>query len=362
MRLLVFVISLVVPTLSLAQQAIEIETNRVAQHGYGDPSITYKPNVSGKLGVRVRCSSEEYTLDSAITPGNDETVFFRGLGVGPHQCTGTVRLTADDGSAGEMPLNLPIELLAPLEISVEAEHLNLQAKTLRVRASRPLDRVKIEVRGFKKSGGVAGGIVGEVHSASKNNPPATFLLGSTETSVPGMVETEVQWTQLDDDDEVLQIQVTGWDQQNFPGQVLLSPWAYSIPHEDVVFKTGSAVIDEAEVPKLQHAYAQVQQVLEKYGAIVVIKLYVAGYTDTVGSEANNQALSTKRSAAIANWFHQVGFSGSIFYQGFGESALAIPSGNDTPEARNRRAVYLLAAAIPPLSDNIPRNKWIPLTP
>ena len=52
MRLLVFVISLVVPTLSLAQQAIEIETNRVAQHGYGDPSITFKPNVSGKLGVR----------------------------------------------------------------------------------------------------------------------------------------------------------------------------------------------------------------------------------------------------------------------------------------------------------------------
>jgi outer membrane protein OmpA-like peptidoglycan-associated protein len=366
MRLLLFAIMLLAPSISVAQQAVEIETSRLAQHGYGDPSITFKPNVSGQLEVSLQCGNRPYSLDATISPGKNHIISFSGLGVGAYDCAGMVRLRAEDGSSGEMPINIHIELLAPLELSVDPEHLNLEKRTLRVRASRPLDRVRIDVRGLKEVGGVVGGIVGKIvdgklEPAPLKNTTATFLLGSTETSVARMLETDVEWTQLDDNDEVLQIEVTGWDQQNFPGQVLLFPWSYSIPHEDVVFRTGSAVIDAPEVPKLQQAYDELQQVLTKYGDIVIVKLYVAGYTDTVGNPDSNQDLSQNRAASIASWFQQVGFEGPIFYQGFGETVLAVPSGDEIAEARNRRAIYLLAADIPSISDEVPRNIWTQLS-
>lgn len=347
------------PSLSLAQQAIEIQTSRVAQLGYGEPSITFKPNVSGRLGVQLGCGPKQYQMETSITPGISETLPFEGLGVGTYQCTGAVQLTAEDGSTGEMPLHLEIQMLTPLTLSVSPEQLDIENKTLRVQASRPLGRVKIELRGFKASGGVVGGVVGAKATDETSSPP-TFPLGSTETSITGMTEAEIQWTQSDDADEILQIVVTGWDQQDFPGQVVLSPWSYAIPHEDVIFRTGSSGIDPVQAPKLQEAYEQLQSVLKKYGEIVVVQLYVAGYTDSVGSEVANQALSTDRAASIASWFKDVGFTGAIFYQGFGEAALAIPSGDETPEQRNRRAVYILAASTPQITDEIPTDRWTSL--
>jgi outer membrane protein OmpA-like peptidoglycan-associated protein len=367
MRFLAALTLLLSPKLSLAQQAVDIETTRVTQHGYGDPSITFKPNVSGRLGVQISCASKSYRLDTAIRPGHDETLAFHSLPVGTHQCSGSVQLSAEDGTSGEMPLNLQIQLLPPLEINVAPEDLDLNNKTLRLKASRALERVQILVKGFRESGGVVGGVVGTVGADGKGFTPAAqgatsalSELGSIETSVTGVTEAEVQWTQTDDADEILQLVVTGWDQQNFPGQVVLSPWSYAIPHEDVIFETGSSAIDSVQVPKLQAAYTQVQSVLRKYGDVVIVQLYVAGYTDTVGSKEANKALSTSRAASIATWFKRAGFKGAVFFQGFGESALAVPTGDDTAEARNRRAIYILAASTPKVSGEIPSTLWTPI--
>jgi outer membrane protein OmpA-like peptidoglycan-associated protein len=140
----------------------------------------------------------------------------------------------------------------------------------------------------------------------------------------------------------------------------LSPWAYAVPHEDVVFGSGAHAIVADEVPKLERCWSDVQAVIAKYGDVVKIQLYVAGYTDTVGATGSNQQLSERRARAIAEWFRGRGFSGDIHYQGFGEGALAVPTGDEVDEGANRRALYVLAAEAPAPSAEMPAQRWTTL--
>jgi outer membrane protein OmpA-like peptidoglycan-associated protein len=71
-------------------------------------------------------------------------------------------------------------------------------------------------------------------------------------------------------------------------------------------------------------------------------------------------LSERRARAIAAWFRRRGFTGPVSYQGFGETALAVPTPDETDEAANRRALYILAANPPPVSEQLPARAWKPL--
>jgi outer membrane protein OmpA-like peptidoglycan-associated protein len=80
-----------------------------------------------------------------------------------------------------------------------------------------------------------------------------------------------------------------------------------------------------------------------------VSQYVAGYTDTVGSTADNQALSERRARAIADYFVKRGLTGMpIYARGFGEGALAVKTADDVPEAKNRRALYIVSSFMPVL--------------
>ena len=46
--------------------------------------------------------------------------------------------------------------------------------------------------------------------------------------------------------------------------------------------------------------------------------------------------------------------------GFGEDVPAVRTPDDTPEERNRRAIYVLSAGPPAITDAIPAAKWRPL--
>ena len=69
--------------------------------------------------------------------------------------------------------------------------------------------------------------------------------------------------------------------------------------------------------------------------------------DTVGSAASNDKLSLNRAKAIASWFRKHGLSIPTFYRGAGERSLAVPTPDNTPNEKNRRAVYILSNR-PPL--------------
>ncbi len=130
----------------------------------------------------------------------------------------------------------------------------------------------------------------------------------------------------------------------------LTPWSVPIPHEDVNFQTGSADIQAADVPRLEAAYAKLEEILAKdktngnmhHG----ITLYIAGHTDTVGSASSNLKLSHDRARSIAAWFRKRGVRQPIAFEGFGETSLKVSTADNTDEARNRRVDYVLSDGPP----------------
>ncbi|MCP4805486.1 MAG: OmpA family protein [Proteobacteria bacterium] len=139
-----------------------------------------------------------------------------------------------------------------------------------------------------------------------------------------------------------------------------SPWFLDVPHDDVLFESNSDVIDADQEFKLEQTLAELNGVLEKYGDVVPVKLYIAGCTDTVGDAGGNRDLSRRRAKSIAKWLRAHGYSEPIYYHGFGEGLLAVPTGDGVDMQANRRALYLVGAAPPPAGSGIPSVSWTAL--
>lgn len=157
--------------------------------------------------------------------------------------------------------------------------------------------------------------------------------------------------------EVLRMDITLTDRWGFYSFEKIFPWSLEIPHEDIHFDTGSHEINTGEQAKVDAAYKDVSKTASLYGRFVEVRLYIAGYTDTVGDRSSNQGLSERRARAISEAFRERGFTGPLYYQGFGESALAVATADGQDEVLNRRAVYLLASRPPQPSSNFPRSTW-----
>lgn len=325
-------LAVLLTALSSAQDALTMSAVRYAQHELSAPSVTFHPQVAGAIEAALTCADRSFSANSAIAPGDNVVITLEGLPLGTHTCRGSVALSADDGTTGQMPLSVQVHVLPPLKIEVAQADLDLDARRMAVESSRPLSKVSVEVFGER---GVR--------------------LGGGEVGSRGLKRVVLPWTQSPG--EALKLVVTAWDAHELPGRVELSPWSYDIPHEDVVFETGQWTIRPDEVPKLERAWTDLLGVLERYGPVVEVNLYVAGYTDTVGDAVANERLSWNRAKSIATWFRQRGFEGQVWYQGFGESVLAVLTPDETDEQANRRALYLLAANTPSTSAQVPRADW-----
>ena len=139
---------------------------------------------------------------------------------------------------------------------------------------------------------------------------------------PGMVE--IPWR--GDKDDVVLIDVTLEGVNAFAG-FTYSPWYLDIPHQEVLFDSNSANIDESEYWKLESTLSDLKDTLDKYGSVVPVKLYIGGCTDTVGDQAHNRDLSMARARAIFQWLRSHGYSHPIYYYGFGENLLAVKTGD-----------------------------------
>ena len=141
----------------------------------------------------------------------------------------------------------------------------------------------------------------------------------------------------------------------------LEPFSVELPQQIIRFETGTATIRDTEEEKLQEAKQALNEQLEKHGDdIDGLRLYVAGYTDTVGDADMNLRLSQQRARALARWFRDQGVELPIYFQGFGQESLAVDTPDQTEEERNRRALYILSNTPPPRSDDILRDDWRPL--
>jgi outer membrane protein OmpA-like peptidoglycan-associated protein len=148
---------------------------------------------------------------------------------------------------------------------------------------------------------------------------------------------------------VARIDLKAYDTTGGFAGIAVVAWSLSIPHEEVVFRTDSAEIDALERPKLEASLQKIAAALRAHRVdFGRPTLFIAGHTDTVGSDAHNLKLSQARAQAIARWFRAHGVGIAVAYEGFGEFAPAVQTPDNTDEPRNRRVDYILSIDEPVL--------------
>jgi outer membrane protein OmpA-like peptidoglycan-associated protein len=173
-------------------------------------------------------------------------------------------------------------------------------------------------------------------------------------------ERELRWTPIPRDD-IARIEIRVTSDNGAYESVYLVPWSVTIDHEEVVFDTDQATIRESEVQSLKDSLMRIKEVLaegEEMG-LGTISLFIAGHTDTQGSEQHNRTLSRNRARAIAAWFMEAGLCVPIAFQGFGETALKRVTADEVDEEENRRADYILSVEPPVIREGAPAAwQWI----
>ncbi len=214
------------------------------------------------------------------------------------------------------------------KVEVDKSHA-LDEHQMVIRMSRPPGKVQLTVKTEE------GAIIADLQEDFTGRPAGAPLT--------------VKWDQ-DKDQPIGSIELRMYDRDEHYIDQEYSAWFVPIPHEEVNFRTDSSDIDAPEVPKLEAAFAKVQEILSKDKAREHknLTLYVIGHTDTVGNAAYNLKLSQARAQSLARWFHQRGVRIPIAYEGFGETALKVQTPDQTDESRNRRADYILADEAPPM--------------
>jgi len=250
---------------------------------------------------------------------------------------GIITGTYPAGDSYEIPISFDVFVGGNLDMQVPRDQIDLDNDSLVMILTRPAGSAEVELYGIE-------GLLTSESYTLQGEAPGTPI--------------NLEWYGVNR--EVVKLIVKGYDRWGFYVQEEITPWSLQVPHDEVHFASGSHTIEESEEPKVDKAYAEIIDVVEKYGHMVEVKLYIAGYTDTVSDRGYNQGLSDRRARAIAQALRARGFDRPIFYQGFGEDALAVETDDGVDEIANRRAIYLLAAWPPQPNANFPRSNWHPL--
>lgn len=317
---------------ALAANVIDMAAMTTVPHGQQTPYLEFRIGSPGQLHVDLTCSGKTWNLDQRVSDGDAVKLELKGIKPGIHDCTGGMTFELDRGEEVSQNLAISVASLDAVEWNISyAEDYHRDAKNFTAHSNRPL--VQAEASFIGAHGKQIDFVVGDL-----SDPTAPNFSWKT-------------------DETIVKIEVTATDEANFRAILEVFPYFYNIPHEDPVFASGSHAINPSEVAKLQDTWSKIQGEFDLYGEVIQMHLYVAGYTDTVGSASSNQSLSERRAKSIAQWFRQQGFPGDVYYQGFGEEGQAKPTGDNVDEPANRRVLYFLANQQPPPSNDLPRANW-----
>ncbi len=217
---------------------------------------------------------------------------------------------------------------APLKITYDLEHLDLDKRVLQFQFSRNLGSAALTVIGDD------GKEIATAEETYQNVPAGTWV--------------PITWKQSAGT-RVMMLKLRVVTSEGVATNLELIPWSVSIDHEDVKFATDSAVVDPGESSKLDTSVTKIAEVVKRSEKFMKMTLYVAGHTDTVGPSAKNRNLSLDRARAIAAYFRKKGVKLPIAFAGFGEEVLKVKTADSTDEPRNRRADYVMgpSAGAPP---------------
>jgi len=305
---------------------------------HGDVQIGHKP----MLVITAVQAVTDLRLELDRDDGKHFTV--QRASLGKHQA---VMLPIGDGAAGKAvykgtlsakvagepdrwsgDLELQTLVRAPIKVSYDIEHLDLDNHVLQFKLSRPAGTAELTVIGED------GKDLGTGSATYKKESPDTWLA--------------ISWTQPAGA-RVMKMKLHVVAADGLTTDLELVPWSVVVEHEDVNFAVNSAAIDPGEEAKLDAGLAKITEIVKRSERFMAMRLYVAGHTDTVGTSAKNRKLSLDRAHAIAAYFRHKGLALPIAFAGFGEDVPKVKTADETDERANRRADYVLgpAAAPPP---------------
>ena len=308
----------------------------VAFELHGEVPIGQKPQLQIRASENVsdlkleldRDDGKHFTLKPGSLAKGKAVVLSIGDGAaGKASYKGTLSAKAAGGPWTE-DMKFDTVVKAPLKIAYDAEHLDVDKHELQFKPSRA---------------GVMGAEVTVTTDDGKELPPSSATYDGKSTDWLAITWTQPAGTR------VLKLHLHVTTSDGAGTNVELVPWSVTIDHEDVNFKTDSSVIEESETKKLDASLGKIEDIVKKTAKLLPMKLYVAGHTDTVGAPAKNRKLSLDRAQAIAAYFKKKGLTIPIVFAGFGEDVLKVKTADNTDEAANRRADYVLgpAAGTPP---------------
>ncbi|MSP24978.1 MAG: OmpA family protein [Myxococcales bacterium] len=242
------------------------------------------------------------------------------------------------GETGTLDMDFSLTRVDKLKLDLVPADVDLDGRTLSFKINNPAAKATLEIYGQD------GQKLKTIESAYQGAQGGTSLT--------------IAWS--DPGPDVLYLDLKVYDIAGFWKGVRLTPFHIDIPHDEVEFESGKSEIRVGEEPKLKKTLSLIRDALAKHGQLLELRLYIAGYTDTVGSKGSNDLLSNNRARSIAAWYRNNGLKIPIFSQGFGETVLAKPTPDETPEAANRRAVYILSSQAPMTSKAMPQGAWKPL--
>ncbi len=271
-----------------------------------------------------------------LTPGAWQDVMLDGT-PGKHQYSGRITVVAH-GKAEPLQMSFGTVVASELTVVIDKAKVDVVRGRMEMLVSIPDGKVEVK-------------IISATDGETLVEHEQEFA--DRQTGLPLVV----QWPPVPKGAEVGRIDVRVSDPGGAFKSYSLSPWTVYIPHEEVAFATDSATIAPAEAPKLAASLAQIGDALAKHSELAGIKLYIAGHTDTVGTNKYNLALSLKRAQAIAAWFRKKGLVIPVVFEGFGEQALRVATPDNTDEPKNRRVDYILSVEDPVLRATDFRAAW-----
>jgi outer membrane protein OmpA-like peptidoglycan-associated protein len=318
------------PSIARAKDALKLELIAKAQKGQGTPELVVHAETGlKKLTLDVTRSSDGKRVKlegGPVSAGREHRFPLELKAPGEARFEGKLAVITDKGESGEMPIDVKTELVEAIEVKVAPGDVDLDKHAVKLSASRELKKVEVSVM------------------SDQGTPMGTTVADVGELQDGG--KYQIAWKQSKG--TVLRISLKALDADGFFGGVDLFPWKVDIPHEEVNFRTGSFDVDPPEAPKLEQSFKLIEDAIRKYGKLATIRLFIAGHTDTVGTNASNLTLSNNRARALGHWFKKRGIGIPILYAGFGEEMLLVNTADETDEARNRRAEYIVAVDPPPM--------------
>ena len=326
-------------TSAIVSKRLGFQLKGVVQ-GQAQPMLVFRPTEGVKqVKVTLWRSDGDKSVHhaAAIETGAKTTIEVR-QPKGKFGYKAKLDVTWTDGETSTLRIKFDLTRSDGLTMHIDPAEVDLDGRTLRFTLSTDVRRAELRI--FDSQGNQ----IDLVKKRYAGEAAGTKL--------------DVSWQTTKGD--VAHMTLRAWNAKGFWTEMRLEPVSMRIEHRDVEFASGSAIIDKREEPKLKATLAKLKQAVQMHGQTIALRLYIAGYCDTMGPAAANRVLSAQRARAIGRWFRRHGLKIPIHYQGFGEDVLAVKTPDETAEAANRRALYLLSTHTPAKSRDIPKQDWKPL--